>query len=80
MSLLRVCAFAKCVNRRSLFEKCAAGVSFVDCCQLCASIRNTAVRRISGELKETAVSTSVAGVSSRTLPLNVKLQCTCVLI
>uniref|UniRef100_A0A3Q1JU48 DNA-directed RNA polymerase n=1 Tax=Anabas testudineus TaxID=64144 RepID=A0A3Q1JU48_ANATE len=55
MSLLRVCAFAKCLNGRSLFQRCAAGVSFVGCCQLCASIRNTAVRRISGELKGTVL-------------------------
>ncbi|XP_070764793.1 DNA-directed RNA polymerase, mitochondrial [Enoplosus armatus] len=47
MSLLRVCAFAKCLNRRSLFEKCAARVSLADCCQRCVSIRNGAVRRIS---------------------------------
>ncbi|KAG8003580.1 DNA-directed RNA polymerase [Nibea albiflora] len=47
MSLLRVCAFAKCLNRRSLFEKCAVRVSFADCCQLCVSRRNGAVRRIS---------------------------------
>ncbi|XP_044056573.1 DNA-directed RNA polymerase, mitochondrial [Siniperca chuatsi] len=47
MSLLRVCAFSKCLNRRSLFEKCAVRVSFADCCQLCVSIRNGAVRRIS---------------------------------
>uniref|UniRef100_A0A3Q3N908 DNA-directed RNA polymerase n=1 Tax=Mastacembelus armatus TaxID=205130 RepID=A0A3Q3N908_9TELE len=40
MSLLRVCAFAKCVNRRSLVEKCVVGVSFADCCQLCASMRS----------------------------------------
>lgn len=53
MSLLRVCAFAKCLNRRNLFEKCTFGASFADCCQLCVSIRNGAVRRISGEPKDT---------------------------
>ncbi|KAM9358308.1 DNA-directed RNA polymerase, mitochondrial [Symphorus nematophorus] len=47
MSLLRVCAFAKCLNRRSLFEKCSARVSLADCCQLCVSTRSAAVRRIS---------------------------------
>ncbi|XP_032381991.1 DNA-directed RNA polymerase, mitochondrial isoform X1 [Etheostoma spectabile] len=49
MSLLRVCAFAKCLNRRSLFGKCAESVrvSPADRCQLCASIRSGAVRRIS---------------------------------
>ncbi|XP_070817738.1 DNA-directed RNA polymerase, mitochondrial [Chaetodon trifascialis] len=47
MSLLRVCAFAKCLNRRSLFEKCAFRVSFADCCQPCVSRRSGAVRRIS---------------------------------
>ncbi|XP_038572158.1 DNA-directed RNA polymerase, mitochondrial isoform X1 [Micropterus salmoides] len=47
MSLLRVCAFAKCLARRSLFENCAGRVSFADCCQLCVSMRNGAVRRIS---------------------------------
>ncbi|KAM7388437.1 hypothetical protein PAMP_024611 [Pampus punctatissimus] len=47
MSLLRVCAFAKCLNRRSLFEKCAVRESLVDCCRLCLSVRNGAVRRIS---------------------------------
>ncbi|XP_042273107.1 DNA-directed RNA polymerase, mitochondrial [Thunnus maccoyii] len=47
MSLLRVCAFAKCLNRRSLFEKCAFRESVVGCCRLCLSIRNGAVRRIS---------------------------------
>ncbi|CAJ1060263.1 DNA-directed RNA polymerase%2C mitochondrial [Xyrichtys novacula] len=47
MSLLRVCAFAKCLNRRSLFEKCAFRGSLPDYCQLCVSLRNGAVRRIS---------------------------------
>ncbi|KAM7410187.1 hypothetical protein PAMA_001571 [Pampus argenteus] len=50
MSLLRVCAFAKCLNRRSLFEKCAVRESLglsVDFCRLCLSVRNGAVRRIS---------------------------------
>ncbi|XP_028260251.1 DNA-directed RNA polymerase, mitochondrial [Parambassis ranga] len=47
MSLLRVCAFAKCLNRRSLFEKCAVRVSVADYCQLCVSARSGAVRRIS---------------------------------
>ncbi|XP_078141912.1 DNA-directed RNA polymerase, mitochondrial isoform X2 [Centroberyx gerrardi] len=47
MSLLRVCAFTKCLNRRILFEKCVARVSYVDRCQLCLATRNGAVRRIS---------------------------------
>nr|XP_046247511.1 DNA-directed RNA polymerase, mitochondrial isoform X2 [Scatophagus argus] len=47
MSLLRVCAFAKCLNRRSLFEKFAFRGSLSDSCQLCVSRRNGAVRRIS---------------------------------
>uniref|UniRef100_A0A672HQW3 DNA-directed RNA polymerase n=2 Tax=Salarias fasciatus TaxID=181472 RepID=A0A672HQW3_SALFA len=47
MSLLRVRAFVKCLNRRRLFEKYPAGVSFEDCCQLCVSARKSAVRRIS---------------------------------
>ncbi|KAK2907712.1 DNA-directed RNA polymerase, mitochondrial [Channa argus] len=47
MSLLRVCAVVKCLNRRSLFNKSAAGVCFADCCQLCVSARKGAVRRIS---------------------------------
>ncbi|XP_023265435.1 DNA-directed RNA polymerase, mitochondrial [Seriola lalandi dorsalis] len=47
MSYLRVCAFAKCLRRRSLFEKCALRVSFADCCRMCVSTRNGAVRRIS---------------------------------
>ncbi|XP_018522792.1 LOW QUALITY PROTEIN: DNA-directed RNA polymerase, mitochondrial [Lates calcarifer] len=47
MSLLRVCAFAKCLGRRSLLDKCAVRVSFADCCQLCVSRRNGAVRRVS---------------------------------
>ncbi|KAF7655790.1 hypothetical protein LDENG_00050760 [Lucifuga dentata] len=46
MSLLRVCAFAKCLNRRCLLEKCVR-VCFVDCCQLCLTVRSGAVRRIS---------------------------------
>ncbi|XP_047444012.1 DNA-directed RNA polymerase, mitochondrial [Mugil cephalus] len=47
MSLLRVCAFAKCLTRRSLLERCALRVSSADGCQLCVSVRNGAVRRIS---------------------------------
>ncbi|XP_022047398.2 DNA-directed RNA polymerase, mitochondrial [Acanthochromis polyacanthus] len=47
MSLLRVCAFAKCLSRRSLFEKCAVRVSFADSCRRSVSERNGAVRRIS---------------------------------
>ncbi|CAK6955249.1 DNA-directed RNA polymerase%2C mitochondrial [Scomber scombrus] len=46
MSLLRVCAFAKCLNRRSLFEKRAVRESAVGYCRLCLSIRNGAVRQI----------------------------------
>ncbi|KAG7239014.1 hypothetical protein INR49_030279 [Caranx melampygus] len=42
----RVCAFAKCLRRRSLFEKSAVRVSFADC-RLCVSTGNGAVRRIS---------------------------------
>uniref|UniRef100_A0A3Q3VJ74 DNA-directed RNA polymerase n=1 Tax=Mola mola TaxID=94237 RepID=A0A3Q3VJ74_MOLML len=40
MSLLRVCAFAKCLNRRGVFEKCPFRVSFAECCQLCVSRRS----------------------------------------
>ncbi|XP_068581990.1 LOW QUALITY PROTEIN: DNA-directed RNA polymerase, mitochondrial [Cebidichthys violaceus] len=47
MSLLRVCAFAKCLSRRSLFEKCPVRVSLADRCQLCVSMRDGGVRRIS---------------------------------
>ncbi|XP_070687928.1 DNA-directed RNA polymerase, mitochondrial [Pempheris klunzingeri] len=47
MSLLRVCAFAKCLSRRSLFGKCAGRLSLADCCQLCVSTRSGTVRRIS---------------------------------
>ncbi|XP_059197973.1 DNA-directed RNA polymerase, mitochondrial [Centropristis striata] len=47
MSLLRVCAFVKCLNRRSLLEKGAVRVSLADRCHLCASLRNGGVRRIS---------------------------------
>ncbi|XP_031724133.1 DNA-directed RNA polymerase, mitochondrial isoform X3 [Anarrhichthys ocellatus] len=47
MSLLRVCAFAKCLSRRSLFEKCPVRVSLADRCDLCVSIRDGGVRRIS---------------------------------
>ncbi|KAL7396271.1 hypothetical protein ABVT39_003255 [Epinephelus coioides] len=47
MSLLRVCAFTKCLNRRGLFEKFAFRVSPAEYCQLCVSLRNGAVRRIS---------------------------------
>ncbi|XP_071343586.1 DNA-directed RNA polymerase, mitochondrial [Trachinotus anak] len=47
MSFLRVCAFAKCLRRRSLFERCAVRVSLADCCQLCVSARDGAVRRVS---------------------------------
>ncbi|XP_069550992.1 DNA-directed RNA polymerase, mitochondrial [Brachyistius frenatus] len=47
MSLLRVCAFAKCLNRRSFFEKFAVRVSFADTCRLRASAKHGAVRRIS---------------------------------
>ncbi|XP_072294231.1 DNA-directed RNA polymerase, mitochondrial [Eucyclogobius newberryi] len=45
MSLLRVCAFAKCVqSSRILLEKCAVRASCVHCCPLCLFIRNS--RRI----------------------------------
>ncbi|KAJ4943117.1 hypothetical protein JOQ06_005623 [Pogonophryne albipinna] len=47
MSLLRLCAFAKCLNRRSLFEQCAVRLSRADRCVLCVSLRDGAVRRIS---------------------------------
>ncbi|KAI4829325.1 hypothetical protein KUCAC02_023371 [Chaenocephalus aceratus] len=47
MSLLRLCAFAKCLNRRSLFEQCAVRLSRADLCVLCVSLRDGAVRRIS---------------------------------
>ncbi|KAM4629230.1 DNA-directed RNA polymerase, mitochondrial [Polymixia lowei] len=44
MSLLRICAFSKCLNRRSLFERC---VVQADHCQFCLTIRTGAVRRTS---------------------------------
>ncbi|XP_019936903.2 DNA-directed RNA polymerase, mitochondrial [Paralichthys olivaceus] len=47
MSVLRVCAVAKCLSRPSLLEKCALRGYFADCCRLCASFRSGAVRRIS---------------------------------
>ncbi|XP_077964759.1 DNA-directed RNA polymerase, mitochondrial [Gasterosteus aculeatus] len=47
MSLLRVCAFAKCVSRRTLFDKCAVRVSPADRCPLCVSTRDGGIRRIS---------------------------------
>nr|XP_033937151.1 DNA-directed RNA polymerase, mitochondrial [Pseudochaenichthys georgianus] len=47
MSLLRLCAFAKCLNRRSLFQQCAVRLSRADLCVLCVSLRDGAVRRIS---------------------------------
>ncbi|KAL3047593.1 hypothetical protein OYC64_021729 [Pagothenia borchgrevinki] len=47
MSLLRLCAFAKCLNRRSLFEQCAVRLSSADRCVQCVSLRDGAVRRIS---------------------------------
>ncbi|XP_062251942.1 DNA-directed RNA polymerase, mitochondrial [Platichthys flesus] len=47
MSVLRVCALAKSLSRRSLLEKCALRGYSVDCCRLCASLRSGAVRRIS---------------------------------
>uniref|UniRef100_A0A669CLL2 DNA-directed RNA polymerase n=1 Tax=Oreochromis niloticus TaxID=8128 RepID=A0A669CLL2_ORENI len=61
MSLLRVCAFAKLLSRRSLIEKCAVRVSFADCCQPCASVRGGAVRWISG----TSLQLQNINVSSR---------------
>ncbi|XP_006800467.2 DNA-directed RNA polymerase, mitochondrial [Neolamprologus brichardi] len=61
MSLLRVCAFAKLLSRRSLIEKCAVRVSFADCCQLCASVRGGTVRWISG----TSLQLQNINVSSR---------------
>ncbi|CAG5864809.1 unnamed protein product [Menidia menidia] len=50
MSLLRVCSLAKRVSRRSLFEKCAVRVSFADCCRMCGTGRNGALRRTPGTL------------------------------
>ncbi|XP_035508951.1 DNA-directed RNA polymerase, mitochondrial isoform X2 [Morone saxatilis] len=47
MLLLRVGDFAKCLSRRCLFEKYAVRASFADCCQLCVSRRNGALRRVS---------------------------------
>lgn len=67
MSLLRVCAFAKCVNRRSLFEKCAFRLSFADSCQLCVSRRSGAVRRISGEPKESSISITASKYGCSTM-------------
>ncbi|XP_068599627.1 DNA-directed RNA polymerase, mitochondrial [Brachionichthys hirsutus] len=47
MSLLRLCAFATCLNRRSLFEKCAVCMSFAESAQLCVFRRSGQARRIS---------------------------------
>ncbi|KAM3876120.1 DNA-directed RNA polymerase, mitochondrial [Diretmus argenteus] len=47
MSLLRVRAFSKCLNRRSLFERCVTGVSHADRCLLCLTVRTGGARRIS---------------------------------
>ncbi|XP_051928758.1 DNA-directed RNA polymerase, mitochondrial isoform X1 [Hippocampus zosterae] len=46
MSLLRMCAFVKCLNRRSFLEKCTSRATLTECCQLCLSTRNCAVRRL----------------------------------
>ncbi|XP_057697349.1 DNA-directed RNA polymerase, mitochondrial [Corythoichthys intestinalis] len=46
MSLLRVCAFVKCLNRRRFLEKCTSRALLTDCCQLCLSMKNTAVKRL----------------------------------
>ncbi|XP_061635358.1 DNA-directed RNA polymerase, mitochondrial isoform X2 [Phyllopteryx taeniolatus] len=42
MSLLRVCAFVKCLHRRSLLEKCASRAPLAECCQRCLAVRNGA--------------------------------------
>ncbi|XP_077439955.1 DNA-directed RNA polymerase, mitochondrial [Vanacampus margaritifer] len=46
MSLLRICAFVKCLHRRSLLEKCTSRVPFTECCQRCLSMRKSAVRQL----------------------------------
>uniref|UniRef100_A0A8C5C720 DNA-directed RNA polymerase n=1 Tax=Gadus morhua TaxID=8049 RepID=A0A8C5C720_GADMO len=50
MSLIRICAFSKCLYRRSLFQRCIPPVTHVDYCRLCFGIRNGPVRHISGEI------------------------------
>ena len=50
MSLIRICAFSKCLYRRSLFQKCIPPVTHVDYCRLCFAVRNGPVRHISGEI------------------------------
>uniref|UniRef100_A0A3Q3K9W5 DNA-directed RNA polymerase n=1 Tax=Monopterus albus TaxID=43700 RepID=A0A3Q3K9W5_MONAL len=74
MSLLRVCAVVKCLNRRSLFERCAVGVSLAGCCRLCVSIRNDVLRRMSGEPKEPQVkiTTRVASVGCTVLEARIQ--------
>ncbi|XP_056460639.1 DNA-directed RNA polymerase, mitochondrial isoform X1 [Gadus chalcogrammus] len=47
MSLIRICAFSKCLYRRSLFQRCIPPVTHVDYCRLCFGIRNGPVRHIS---------------------------------
>ncbi|XP_037106422.1 DNA-directed RNA polymerase, mitochondrial [Syngnathus acus] len=45
MSLLRICALVKCLNRRSLLEKLTSRAPISECCQRCLSMRNSAARR-----------------------------------
>ncbi|XP_062419499.1 DNA-directed RNA polymerase, mitochondrial [Pungitius pungitius] len=47
MSLLRVCALAKCASRRGLFRSGAVRVSPADRCRLFVSTRDGGIRRIS---------------------------------
>ncbi|XP_068175572.1 DNA-directed RNA polymerase, mitochondrial isoform X2 [Antennarius striatus] len=47
MSLIRVCAYAKYLNRRNLFEKYTVCMSFAECVQQCMLRRTGEVRRIS---------------------------------
>ncbi|CAN9500557.1 unnamed protein product [Ophioblennius macclurei] len=46
MSLLRVCAFVKCLNRRRLFDTYPVGASVQECCRPGMSSGRCAVRRI----------------------------------
>lgn len=50
MSLTRICAFSKCLFRRSVFQRRIQRVTNVDYCHLCFAIRNGPVRQISGTI------------------------------
>uniref|UniRef100_A0A3P8UQT3 DNA-directed RNA polymerase n=1 Tax=Cynoglossus semilaevis TaxID=244447 RepID=A0A3P8UQT3_CYNSE len=60
MSLLRLCAFAKCLGRRGFLQTPAVRTSFADDCQLCSSLRNRTGRR---QITGTAVHNQRTNVS-----------------